>query len=166
MGRNKKRIPRALACALLLLTVAGCANQTDALMARFGIDWRDYAVVSEMDTHGGFHGDGLYILELDCSGNREKALDVAKEWHALPLSENLSLLLYGGERDGVTYEYVLDEGFQMPSVQNGWYRFIDRHSERTDPADDGVLLDRASMNFSLAVYDSEADRLYVVEYDT
>ena len=51
-------------------------------------------------------------------------------------------------------------------MEEGWYSFVDRHSESTDSSDDTNLLSRFSFNFSLAVYDAATDRLYYLEFDT
>ncbi len=160
-----KRILCAMMCAALL-AAAGCAAKPDRLKTQLGIDRSDFTVVSETDTHGGFHGDGMSCLVLNCSGNREKAMAAVSGWKPLPLSENLSLIVYGGERDGVSYEYNLAEQWGMPKIENGWYRFIDRDSESTDSGDDTQLFNRASMNFTLAVYDGDTDLLYVCDFDT
>ena len=119
-----------------------------------------------MDTHGGFVGDGSYYLILDCSDNTEDALSIVADWNELPLSENLNLIMYGGEKDGKTYGYDLSEEAHMPVIENGYYYFEDRHSEAKDVSDDSELFSRASYNFSLAVYDSETNRLYYFEFDT
>ena len=46
---------------------------------------------------------------------------------------------------------------------NGFYRLIDRHS---DAGDGQNLLERASLNVTLAVYDADSDTLYFCEMDT
>ena len=97
---------------------------------------KDFSVVEELDTHGGFLGDGSYYLILDCSNNKEQALEKVEGWNKLPLSENLNLIMYGGEKDGVTYGYELAEEAHMPSIDNGYYMFEDRHSESNDSRDD------------------------------
>lgn len=132
----------------------------------FGFSKDDFTVVDEADTHGGFHGDGSYYLMLDCSENREKALENVKGWKEFPLSKNLNLIMYGGEKDGMTYGYNLAEEAKIPEIKNGYYYFFDRHSESTDASDDTNLLARASFNFTLAIYDSDADRMYYFEFDT
>lgn len=132
----------------------------------FGFSKDDFTVVDEADTHGGFHGDGSYYLILDCSENREKALENVKGWKELPLSKNLNIIMYGGEKDGMTYGYNLAEEAKIPEIKNGYYYFFDRHSESTDASDDTNLLARASFNFTLAIYDSDTDRMYYFEFDT
>ena len=48
-------------------------------------------------------------------------------------------------------------------IANGFYRLIDRHS---DAGDGQNLLERASLNVTLAVYDADSDTLYFCEMDT
>lgn len=149
---------------LLLLNPVGdyISNTTEY----FGFAKKDFAIVEELDTHGGFHGDGSYYLILDCSGNKEEALEIVQDWKKLPLSENLNLLMYGGEKYGINYVYELAEEAHMPKIENGYYIFEDRHSESKDSADDSGIFGRYSYNFSIAVYDSDIDKLHYFEFDT
>ena len=49
----------------------------------------------------------------------------------------------------------------VPDIQNGYYRLIDRHSDReTD------ILDRYSFNFTVGLYDTDNNTLYFCELDT
>ena len=161
-----KKILSLFLCAAILLSLAACSIGISARENYFGFSKKDFILIEESDTHGGFHGDGWYRLILDCSENREQTLKNVRSWEPLPLSENLDLILYGGEKDGVTYSYHLAEKAKIPKIRNGYYRFCDRHSESTDSSDDSELFDRSSFNFSLAVYDSDTDRLYYFEFDT
>lgn len=156
-----KKLVWYLLCLALVCGLVGCDNGSENY-AGFMKD--DFVVVEEMDTHGGFHGDGTYYLILDCSQNKEKALENVKGWKELPLSKNLELIMYGDESG--RYGYNLAEEANIPKIENGYYYFCDRHSERTDTSDDSNLLSRASFNFSLAIYDSDTDRMYYVEFDT
>ena len=155
---------KILLFSLLLLLAAAFYDATSEQTV-FGLVAEDYAVVTESDSHGGFLGDGLYALVLDCGQNRDRALETVEDWRSLPLSEPLRLMMYGGEKNGVVYGYLGEENL-LPEIENGWYFFEDRHSESTDPADDAPLLDRYSFNFSLAVYDADTDILYYFELDT
>ena len=155
-----KRVIVLLAAVAVLLS--GCGGQRDV----FGFFPQEFDVLEESDTHGGFLGDGLYVLTLDCAQNRDKALATVSTWKTLPLSENLQLMLYGGERNGTIYGYDLAQEAGIPQIDNGWYRFEDRHDQSKDPADDTELFGRFSYNFSLAIYDADADRLYYLEFDT
>ena len=153
-----KKLTLYVLCLVLLCGFAGCGSEKSYV----GFSKKDFTVVEENDTHGGFHGDGTYLLVLDCSENKERALELVKEWKAFPLSENLKTVLYGND----TYISLLAEETKIPEITNGYYYFYDRHSESTDASDDTNLLSRASYNFTLAIYDSDTDRLYYVEFDT
>lgn len=160
-----KRILAVVYAFVLLAALSSCL--TSLLPDNyFGFYKQRFTVVEEKDTHGGFVGDGAYYLILDCSDNTEDALSIVADWNELPLSENLNLIMYGGEKDDVTYGYDLSEKAHMPVIENGYYYFEDRHSEAKDVSDDSELFSRASFNFSLAVYDSDTNRLYYFEFDT
>lgn len=151
-----------LAC---IMALPSCLTDTQS-DDYFGFSKQDFTVVAEQDTHGGWLGDGSYCLILDCSGNTEAALKIIDSWNPLPLSEDLNLIMFGGEKDGTAYGYGLSEEAHMPAIENGFYCFRDRHSEARDPSDDSALFSRASFNFSLAVYDSDTNRFYYFAFDT
>lgn len=149
-----------------MLSLNPVGDYTNDTQEYFGFAKNDFSVVEELDTHGGFLGDGSYYLILDCSNNKEKSLEMIKDWNKLPLSENLNLIMYGGEKDGVTYGYNLAEEAHMPKIENGYYMFEDRSSESKDSTDDSELFDRYSFNFSIAVYDCDTNIMYYFEFDT
>ena len=105
-------------------------------------------------------------LIISVSEKREEATELIRDWTPLPLSENLQLMMYGGEKDGVNYGYNLAEEAHWPVINNGVYKFVDRQIRVGDQSDDSYLLDRYSFNFSVAVYDLDTDTLYYFEYDT
>lgn len=150
--------------ACLLLT--SCNTIGSGQTAYFGFKTSEFTVVDEKDTHGGFHGDGAYYLILDCSGKTEQAAELIKDWSPLPLTENLQLIMHGGEKNGVSYGYNLAEEAHWPIITNGVYKFVDRHSEAVDQSDDTNLFNRYSYNFSIAAYDLDTNTLYYFEFDT
>lgn len=154
-----------IAC-LFLLSLNPIGRYISDTYEYFGFTKGDFSVVEELDTHGGFHGDGSYRLILDCSGNKQGALENMCGWNTLPLSENLALIMYGGHKDGMWYGYNLAEDANIPSIENGYYIFKDRHSDIRDSADDSELFGRHSFHFSIAIYDSDADIMYYFELDT
>ena len=145
------------ACGILGFSVCGIfgARRTDY----FGFNIAEFTVVAEEDSHGGFLGDGAYYLILDCSENREQAKELINDWKPLPLTENLQYAMYGGG-------YKFAEEAHWPVINNGVYKFVDRHSEAVDPSDDTALFSRYSFNFSIAVYDLDTNTLYYYELDT
>lgn len=154
-----------VACLFLLLLVP-VGNYINNTHKYFGFEKRDFIVINEFDTHGGFHGDGSYYLILDCSENKNEALDKIKGWKKLPLSENLELIMYGGEKNGVTYGHKLAQEAHIPQIENGYYIFEDRNSESIDSTNDTKLFDRYSFNFSLAIYDCDSDKMYYFAFDS
>ena len=54
----------------------------------------------------------------------------------------------------------------IPEVENGYYYFLDRHSQSTNPKYDSGVLGRASYNFTIAIYDEDRQTLYYAELDT
>lgn len=159
-------VAHCLLAFLYLLSLRPIANYISQTTEHFGFAKKDFSVVEELDTHGGFLGDGSYYLILDCSDNKEKALEIIEDWNKLPLSENLNLIMYGGEKDNGTYRYGLEEESHVPKIENGYYIFEDRHSESKDSTDDTELFDRHSYNFSIAIYDCDTDKMYYFVYDT
>ncbi|MCR5636657.1 MAG: hypothetical protein K6F76_05720 [Clostridiales bacterium] len=152
----------ALAFCLLFSSCGILNEKFNAL----GFDVTGYNIIEEKDSHGGFHGDGTYYLILDCSSNPQKARNMVGDWTPLPLSENLNLVMYGGEKDGTYYEFNFAEKSHFPVIENGVYKFYDRHSEVIDPFDDSLILNRYSYNFSLAMYDFDNNIFYYFELDT
>lgn len=147
-----------LIAVLFLLSLTPAGNYVSNTREYFGFAKKDFTVVEELDTHGGFLGDGSYYLLLDCSDNEKEALDKVKGWEKLPLSENLERIMYGG--------YELAEKAHIPQIENGYYIFEDRSSESTDITDDTELFDRYSFNFSIAIYDCNTNKMYYFEFDT
>jgi hypothetical protein len=123
-------------------------------------------VISSDDSHGGFHGDGALTVVFDCTQISDSVARQVENWSALPLSENLQLIMYGGTRDGVSYGYNLGERYGIPEVENGFYFFCDRQSKTTNTDDDSALFKGSSYNFSLIIYDTDSAQLYLFEYDT
>ena len=155
-------------CILALIYLASTSSVTGFIenrRERFGFAKKDFVIIEEEDTHGGFHGDGTYYLIMDCSDNKEKASEILKGWNALPLTENLRWLIYGGEKNGKT-RYGLYDEVHIPEIEKGYYMFLDRHMESTDSKDDTGIFDRSSYNFSFAIYDSDTDTFYYFDYDT
>ncbi len=161
-----KYIKLLFSLVLLCTLLASCSLRSNTRIEYFGFNITDYTLVEEHDTHGSFLGDGSYYLILDCSEKTSTAQDITSNWKPLPLTENLQLVMYGGKKDGIDYGYNFAEEAHWPAINNGVYKFVDRHSEAKDNTDDTDLLDRHSFNFSIAVYDLDTDILYFFEVDT
>lgn len=145
----------ALAAMLIILSLSACAKYDYEKASEK--DLAHGEVISSIDTHDGFHGDGysMTVIKYEDSSFGDTLANSAN-WQSLPLSDNLNTFIY--------QPYDLD--FTLPEIENGYYYFYDRHSEAKDPKNDADLLNRHSFNFDLSVYDSNTDTMYVCEYDT
>ena len=129
-------------------------------------------VVRSEDTHGGCHGDGHRFIVMDFGGESGRALaarlEASERWKPLPFDRTLTALAYGlREGPRQTGPFVTGRGGSalLPAIEKGYYFFKDRHAD-ADMDDGADLLARASMNFTLAVFDAAANRLYYYELDT
>lgn len=154
---------------LLLIWGYSCQERAEPsaryLLNELGIVRDEYAVLYESDSHGGFHGDGMYSVALDCSDHMEEIQRLSAGWRELPLPENLELMLYGGERGGVSYEYRLAEEAHFERVENGCFIFNNQHSRAAHSWDDDIF-GKYSFNFSIGIFDRDTNILYFLQYDT
>ena len=88
------------------------------------------------------------------------------------MDENVTALIYGvtkveGNSVYSNGPYITSGDGQplIPRVENGWYYFADRQSEG-NIHDSSQVLERASINCTVAVYDSDNEKLYYLELDT
>ena len=161
----KKMMESLIAVCVIVVMVSACQSYDD-ISLMLGADVNSAKVILENDNHGGFHGDGERYIEFEFEDNAfEDAIKKDKTWKAFPVKEDAIIaLLYGLETPEITFGPYLQK--DMPEVKNGYYFFYDRHSESKDPFDSSEVLERSSLNFTVAVYDAEADKLYYTEIDT
>ena len=161
----KKMIKGLLVVCAMAILVAACQSYDD-ISLMLGADVSSAKVISEGDNHGGFHGDGERYIEFAFEDDSfENAIKADNTWHVLPVKENtITALLYGLETVEMTYGPYLDHA--MPKVEKGYYFFYDRHSESDNPFDSSEVLERSSLNFTVAIYDADTDKLYYTEFDT
>ncbi|MEG2452447.1 MAG: hypothetical protein RSA77_06105, partial [Clostridium sp.] len=87
----------------------------------------------------------------------------------LPVTDNLLTVIYGKVSDHKSIGPFIANGdgdALFPIVENGYYYFLDRHSESKDEKDAADLLSRNSFNFTIAIYDIDNQTLYFSEFDT
>ena len=168
---------KRLMCMLLavcLIALSGCSKSesiTDIITNTVGIELTNAEYATRIDTHDGFHGDGNTIVTIPVPSESVLAqIQSNPAWHSLPLSENLTALVYGIKDDNASVgPYITVDDSQTPAVPeitNGYYFFLDRHSQSTDPHDDTNVLSRASFNLTIAIYDCDTEILYYLEFDT
>lgn len=173
--RKQKRWNIILLTSLALLVMTGCSAEKENSIASeiskaIGVDVSAGEVISKSDSHGGFHGDGSTVIEIQLTDTSiSDQIKENEDWNTLPLTENLTALVYGVQKEGSSEGPMIHSGDGapvIPEVENGYYYFLDRHSRSTDPKDDSGVLGRGSYNFTIAIYDADIQTLYYMELDT
>lgn len=161
----------ALAAAVILTACQSDGSLQEAAYA-LGLDLSAGSLSSSVDTHGGFHGDGIEFTEVTFSDNAlQQQLEQSAVWMPLPLPEPLNIIVYGAyTQDGHAGPYLCKPDAAgeplLPFIDNGFYYFEDRHEQSTAPYDANDVLKRSSFNFTLAIYDADAKTLYFCKFDT
>ena len=147
---------------LLVHTGGGDDFWYDRIGDALGVDVSRAIIVTGYDDHSGFHGDGTMYAVLEFPDDAlETKIASPGGWHVLPLTENLQTLVYGSwGPDAAQGPFI---GITMPKVDRGYWYFFDRQG---DTAKDNLVLTRGSYNYTIAIYDADADLLYYCEYDT
>lgn len=118
--------------------------------------------VESIDTHGGFHMDGEMLAKVRFNSRQaERVIEEIKineHWRELPMMEKLQ----------ETIIYNIDKRMRIPFVKNGYWFYIDRHTEADNKYDEyeRYMEKRYSTNYSVAVFDIDSNVLYYYELDT
>ena len=154
--------------AFLILSACGAESLQSVVSGELGIDASACGIISASDTHGGLHGDGITFIVLDCADGDVLNQIKKSEWRAFPLDDTVKTLVYGidneTERIG-PYLTDQEENPLVPEIENGYYRLIDRQVKE-GWATGADILHRGSFNFTLGLYDADAELLYFCELDT
>ena len=136
-------------------------NVLSEISKTIGVDVSAGEVISESDSHGGFHGDGDRVIEIQFTDTSfSDHIKDNEEWNAMPLTENMTALVYGLHTETSSIGPMIhkeDNAPVVPEIENGYYYFKDRHYESSDPKDDTNVLGRASYNFTIAIYDTDTN---------
>lgn len=133
-----------------------------------GINISSGSIITDTDSHGGFHGDGITFLEV--AFEDDSCLNQIKgnsSWKQLPVSYPVDALLYGTQNGSSSIgPYVTDGGKKLfPKAETGYYYFKDRHTGAGGQGSKDVV-NRHSFNFTVALYDEDTQTLYYCEFDT
>ena len=113
-------------------------------------------VLADIDTHGGFHGDGesCLILAFTPENGETLAAELAgrTDWQALPL-DNLPATVMES-----IIPLLEDDGLDYTVPAQGWYWYLDR-----SPAGHNREF---PLNCTIAVYDPQNSQLAYFELDT
>ena len=96
-----------LGVLMIVMAVSGCTGKKPAeqyVSEQLNCSLPAAEKAEASDTHGGFHGEGEYAaaIRFDTVHGAQLAerLQNTDGWKALPLEEELELLMYGGNRGG------------------------------------------------------------------
>ena len=146
----------------MLRSGSGDSYWQERISEKLGIDAGAGILVTSMDDHSGFHGDGTSYAVLSFESEElERQIGAPGGWKALPLTENIQTVVYGVRTETSFSGPFID--VTIPRVERGYWYFYDR---KRDTASDGQVLSAGSFNYTIAIYDSDTDRLYFCEYDT
>ena len=141
----------------------GDNNSKEHISRIIEVDIEKCNIEIESNTHGGFLGDGVFFAKVNCAGKEKH--DDFYNWKEMPLSDPLKKVMEMDQCDDQGCSTAI-ERYAIPEIDNGYYYFLDRHSESKDKHDDTDLNNRYSINFSLAIYDADNKIIYFYEMDT
>lgn len=157
----------------LIITACSSKKLIKDISKTVEISLSDGIISESIDSHGGFNGDGITYVEVMFPEGEEETITEEIEnnegWRRLPLTNNLNTAVYGKKSpSGSIGPFVTDDDGKplIPIVDNGYYFFIDRQEEGQEMKDDKKLLGGFSLNFTIAIYDTDNKILYYFELDT
>lgn len=161
----RKILAAVLFLTLLMSFLAACGGKSGEAAKVLGLDVSMGKEISDYETHGGFHGDGITMIAYHFDDDTIlKEIRNASEWKEFPLDDTVQALVYGLSDETTQIGPMLNdnEGHPIvPEIQNGYYLLIDRQNEA-----EGDILTRHSFNFTLGLYDTDTNMLYFCELDT
>ena len=155
---------------VFVFSLAACGSQDpqEIVSEELGVDASTGSTMSSMDTHSG-NGDGTSFVVLHFDGDEMiKQIKADAAWQPFPLDETVQTLVYGvSDATSSIGPFLTDEDGKalVPEIANGYYRLIDRQVEE-DQATGADILNRASFNFTVGLYDTDTNTLYCCELDT
>lgn len=155
-----------MAILILLLSACGAENPQEMILRELNIEVLSTEITG-YDTHSG-NGDGISYFELHCADDTVlKQIKADPAWQSFPLDATVTTLIYGIEDGSISIgPFLADNAGRalIPPVANGYYLLLDRQSGSYHYTED--MVQRASFNFSLGVYDIDNNILYYCRLDT
>ncbi|MBR2744034.1 MAG: hypothetical protein IKE01_01885 [Clostridia bacterium] len=118
------------------------------------------AKISCVDSHGGFHMDGetkaeVYFNEKQAQKFVQKIKDNGY-WNKLPMNETLQKYI----------NRPPEEEMSIPIINKGYWYLIDRNNMAANKHESDEIFDRVSRNYTVAIYDTDSNKLYYFREDT
>ena len=154
---------KAMNYILIILLVLGLSGCSKNVIKDLEINNNECKIEQEIDTHGGFLGDGEYFAKIKCKDIKPDQL--SSNWKKVPTSDNVKELLDMDQCDEDSCKNFY-ERYNVPDITNGYYLLKDRHSETKDTYDDTNINNRASWNVTLVLLDNNTNTIYYYRLDT
>ena len=176
-----KRYITLLFILITIIVATACSsgkptNAERTLSKVLSIDLTDGIMVENEDTHGGFHGDGHTFISMTFENPDDIITQIQNNslWKELPLTSTLASITYGTvsypTEDSVEvsgpYAKDKDGNLFFPEIENGYYYFEDRHPQTKYAYNSTLVLERTSLNFTIAIFDTDYGKLYYYDLDT
>ena len=148
---------KRLLLLLPVLLLASCtASPVKEVSQALDLSLPEGDIIVDIDTHGGFHGDGESCIVLAFAPENGEALAeelaARSDWQALPLDELSTNVL-----DSIC-SLLEDDGLSYAIPEQGWYWYQDR-----SPAGHSREF---PLNCTIAIYDPQSFQLAYFELDT
>lgn len=157
--------------ALLIIPLFGCSRDNDeSIFYNIGlnkVENENIKLITKKERKSSFNGDGedFYAYEIKNSNKIIKQIKEKKDWKKLPLSENISNIVYGN--NGYSPFIIDKEGNKLiPYIKNGYYYFYNTSEDAKDKTADTYLKNSYSYNFIIAIFDTDTNMLYYAKLDT
>ena len=119
-----------------------------------------FTKMEEKDTHGGFLGDGASLCKVYFSDEQAKdVLEKIKQnehWNKSLLPEEVKQYINNS----------VDSELNIPTINNGYWLFINRYNQFTNKYDYTELDGKPSFNYTIALFDINTNILYIYSLDT
>ncbi|MBQ7131272.1 MAG: hypothetical protein IJO29_01755 [Oscillospiraceae bacterium] len=154
---------------LMMNSFSACSSEFNAkecIASNLDINTDSAQVNTVINSSRNFHGDGHTFISLGFADNPiTDEIKQKENWKQLPLTDNLTSLVYGKENvyNGITND---DDELLIPQIENGYYYFENRHSDAKNRYGDSDVFDLVSYNYTIAIYDEDENILYFYSLDT
>ena len=113
----------------------------------------------KFNNYNGPPNEGLKLYNFKFTEKESKKFisEIMKSWNKLPLTEDLELVMYGGTKEGTEYNFNFSNKTGLPQIKQGYWILKNAHKG---------ILNENSFNFTLAIYDTEQNLLYLFKIDT
>lgn len=146
---------------------ASVKNAREYVGKRVEISIPECEELYNLDSHGGFHGDGETEIILQFTSENAPILTqnikANEHWYELPMDWFIEVIFYGREYEGGLYATPFN--CEVPEIHEGYW-FVYNKQTKEYSLDYETYRETSSSNYYISVYDSEEMKLYFYNLDT